>query len=222
MTRLRRLLRLDPTRESGLTLIELIVAVGLLAIFLTMILGTVVGLARGATRAELVARATAGVLVVFGQLDRQARYADSINYPGTGSNNIMYIEFRTPGTSSITGITTCTQWRFIPSSGHIESRTWNDLPNAIKSPWSTELTGVLAMGGAKYPFEMLPAGLTSGSAAQQLLIRINAGSLSPDAGAAITTTFVARNSSIQSPSNADVDGNKVSDTPVCMTAGTRP
>jgi len=220
---LRRLMkRSDDDDESGLTLIELVVAVGIFGIFLAMMLATVVGLARGATRAQVVAKSTAGVLVVFGQLDRQARYADSINYPAQSANGYRYIEFRTPGTSSASGITMCTQWRFLPDEGRIEARSWNDLPGSTKTAWATKLTGVLDTGEVNYPFDLIPAGVTAGSSMQQLVISINAGSLSPDAGAGITTAFVARNSSIQSPSNLDVNGNLKSDNPVCTFGGYQP
>jgi hypothetical protein len=55
---------------------------------------------------------------------------------------------------------------------------------------------------------------------QELVVSIDSGNNAVK-GAAVTTTFVARNSSIQSISNADslVDGT--SDTPIC-TAGVRP
>jgi prepilin-type N-terminal cleavage/methylation domain-containing protein len=216
-------LRSRMSSDSGFTLLELIVAVLVFSIFTGMILATVIALAKGATRAQVVSESTAGVLVVFGQLDRQARYADSINYPGVGAgSDSRYIEFRTPGSSLQSGVPLCTQWRFTPSLGRIEQRQWNDLVGSVKTPWTTKLNYVIDQGGVDYPFGMSPAGVAVGSAQQQLVVRIKAGNDALNSGAEITTTYVARNSSFNSQSNSDTSGDKVSVTPVCLQTGDRP
>lgn len=214
--------RLSATRRaaSGMTLIELIVAMSIFLIFITVMLGTTVALAKSASRSQITAEASNSTLTVFGAFDRQVRYADAINFPGSGASGARYIEFRTPGASSISGVSTCTQWRYSPSLARIESRTWNDIPSATIGGWSTKQSNLIDDGGAGYPFQLKPASVT-GSSMQQLALRIHAGNAGLDAGAAMSTSFVARNSSINSPSNADADNNSVSDTPVCP-AGGRP
>lgn len=206
--------------ERGMTLIELMVAMSIFLIFMAMILGTTVTLAQNASRSQATSEASNFTLTVFGAFDRQVRYADAVNFPGTGAGGSRYVEFRTPGASSVSGVTTCTQWRYSPSLGRLDSRTWSDLPSATVGAWSTKQNHVIDDGGAGYPFELKPASV-SGSTMQQLVVTIHAGSASLDAGAAMSTSFVARNSSISSPSNLDLDNNKESDTPVCP-AGNRP
>lgn len=206
--------------ERGMSLIELIVAMSIFLIFIAMILGTTVALAKSASRAQITAEASNTTLTVFGAFDRQVRYADAINFPGPGASGARYIEFRTPGASSISGVTTCTQWRYTPALARLELRTWNDLPSATVGSWSTKQSNLIDDGGAGYPFELKPASVT-GSTMQQLVVRLHAGSVGLDAGAAMSTSFVARNSSIGSPSNADANNDSVSDTPVCP-AGGRP
>ncbi|MCX7523187.1 prepilin-type N-terminal cleavage/methylation domain-containing protein [Microbacterium sp. STN6] len=201
------------SREAGYTLIELVVSMGIFSLFIALILGTTVTIAQNASRTSLIAQSSNATLAVFGSLDRQARYADSVNPAGVGPSGARYIEFRTPGNSSASGVTTCTQWRFIPGTGHIESRQWNDLPGSTASPWSTKMTGVIDDGGTNYPFSLIPASLT-GSAMQQLSISIHAGNVKLNAGTNMSTTFVARNSSTQSPSNTG--------TLVCDALGHRP
>lgn len=203
-----------------MTLIELIVAMSIFLIFIAMMLGTTVTLSKSASRSQTTAQASNSTLTVFGAFDRQVRYADAINFPGAGLGGARYIEFRTPSTSSVSGVTTCTQWRYSPGLGRLESRTWPDISGATVGAWGTKQNDLIDDGGPAYPFELKPASVT-GSTMQQLVVRIHAGNASLDGGAAMSTSFVARNSSIGSPSNADADNNKVSDNPVCP-AGGRP
>ena len=81
------------------------------------------------------------------------------------------------------------------------------------------MTNVANDGGSTYPFNMLPA-TNNGSAMQELVLTIDAGNTVVK-GAAIQSTFVARNTTIQSPSNTDDLVNGTSDTPICPGA-TRP
>lgn len=205
--------------ESGFSLMELVVAMGIFTIFVAMFMTAVINLTQGATRAQLTAEASSGVLTVFQNLDRQVRYADAINFPGD-AGGATYIEFRTPASSAPTEVTTCTQYRFLPTEGRIESRSWPDVAGATPTAWSTKLTTVIDKPGANYPFKLIPA-TSTGSARQQLELRLEAGNESMDAGAAISTTFVARNSGTTSPSNSDSNGDGQSDAPVCLSTGSR-
>lgn len=207
--------------DDGVTLLELIVAMGIFLIFVALILGTTVTLARSASRTQLVAESSNSTLTLFASLDRQTRYADSINFPGAGATaGSRYVEFRVPGVSVATG-GTCTQWRFRPDLSRIESRSWQDLPGVVAPiAWGTKLTNVIDDGGASYPFALIAAS-NGGSTMQQFVITVHAGNASLNAGAAMNTMFVARNSSILSPSNADANNDGVSDVSVCP-GGNRP
>ena len=221
--RLRDRLRVTGDRDSGFTLMELIVAMGIFTIFIALFLAAVVSLARGTVKAQLTTETASGISVVFQNIDRQVRYADSINFPGTGPSGAVYIEFRTPAASTKENITRCTQWRFLVSQNRLESRQWNDVTGAVRPAWQTKLTNVIAVGGATYPFEMVPATLT-GTSKQQLVLTINAGNPNgvDKAGSAVVTRFVARNSSLKSPSNSDSITAGASNTPVCIAPGDRP
>jgi hypothetical protein len=208
------------SRESGSTIIEVIVSIGIFTLFIAMMLTTIVAVSQSSTRTQLVGDSTNGAITVFGALDRQARYSDSINYPGAGTSGNRYVELRTPAESAVTRVVTCTQWMFNPTLKTISSRTWPDTAGSATSPWVVRLSNVIddQTAGSPYPFRMLPAGIT-GSSMQQLVVALHSGNANRDEGAQFTTSFVARNSSIQSPSNADSDANAVSDTPVCARAG---
>jgi prepilin-type N-terminal cleavage/methylation domain-containing protein len=209
------------TTDEGFSLVELIVAMGIFSVFIVLFLSAVIGLSRGTSQVKLTAESASSALIVFQNFDRQVRYADAVNFPGNGTGGARYIEFRTPAASSPTGITLCTQWRFVAADGLLESRQWDDVPGAVKSPWAAKITTAIATAGPDYPFEMVPA-TANGTTKQQLVLTIDAGDTALQAGASIATTFVARNSSTGSPSNIDVNGDKVSDTPVCAPSGYRP
>jgi prepilin-type N-terminal cleavage/methylation domain-containing protein len=208
---IRRRLAAD---QTGFSLIELLVATAIFGIFLTIVVSSVVSLSRASTRIRVTAVSASQELAVFQRLDHQVRYADAINAPGVGFNGDTYIEFRTPGSSTVSGLTTCTQWRFDPTNGRIQSRQWQDTvgPPAVAwapSAWETLLSNVANDGGPTYPFSFVPA---TGTGMQQLVLKIDSGN-AVISGAAISTTFLARNSSINSPSNIGVA--------VCPASGSR-
>ena len=204
--------------DSGFSLIELLVGMAIFIVFLTIMVSALVGLSRTAVKVQLVAQSSTEVLNLFRQFDRQVPYADAINYPGAGPSGARYVEYRTPGSSLASGVTTCTQWRYVASTGTIDVRTWPE--GGTPSAWSTKLTRVIDDGGSAYPFAMTPAG-SAASTQQQLTLTVHTGTTVND-GTAISTSYVARNSSTQSPSNSSTQQAGVSDTPVCLPSGRRP
>lgn len=197
---------------------ELMVALVVFSVFLTIVISSVVAITKASTKVQTVARTTSSELATFQRLDRQVRYADSINFPGTGSpSGFTYIEFRIPASSTINNTTLCTQWRYDPTNRVIQSRSWNDgsTPGTI---WETEMTNVFNDAVAGYPFLLTPA---SGSGAHQSLTLSLDGGTASVKGTTIQSVFIARNSSVQSPSNAQTHTAGVSDTPICPQA-TRP
>lgn len=207
--------------DGGLTLIEAIISMAIFAIFVAILMTSTVSLTRAASRAEIVARSANSVLTVFQNLDRDVRYADAINFPGLGASGAEYVEFRVPRRNTTTN-PTCTQWRFNSNTGLLQMRRWDDLgSNSSPTAWSTQLTRVVNDPAPGYPFAMVPAKL-GGSTMQQLTLTVSAGTLDPTFGAEVSTGFVARNSSIQSPSNSDAAAAGKSDTPVCTFSGSRP
>jgi hypothetical protein len=60
------------------------------------------------------------------------------------------------------------------------------------------------------------------STLQQMVLSITAGNTLPGNTTLASVGFVARNSSLSSPSNFDSNGDGNSDNPVCYPAGVRP
>ena len=208
-------------RQAGYTLIELSAAMGVFTIFIAIFLTAVVGISRGTSTARNTAESSSGALIVFQNLDRQVRYADAINFPGLGPSGARYIEFRTPAANSVSGLATCSQWRYIPADGRVESRRWENRLGVALPEWSNKVTGITDLGGVGYPFSLIPAA-AGGSAFQQVRLTLQAGDPVIGGETSIDGVFVARNSSLLSPSNIDVNNDGNSDNPVCRPTGSRP
>jgi len=224
MRRLRDALRARD-RDEGMTLVELIVAIGIFTLVLVVFMGGVVMMTRGTVRADVTAASGDAVRLAFQRMERQVRYSESVNYPGTGASGRRYVEFRTGAAVSGTGQAMCTQWRWDPSTGDLQSRTWRDVAGPTLPAWSTLITDVQTdpdHTAREYPFEVLAAVAGDNQPRQRLVLRLRVGDAAVGAGAASESTFVARNSSVGSVSNADTDGNGQSDTQVCVAAVGRP
>lgn len=184
--------------QAGVTLVELMITMFVFAIFLGIVLSSLIGLTKASTQAQTVARSSTGVLDVFQKFDRAIRYADVINPPGSTGNG-RYVEFRVPGAAP--GVAaTCVQWRYVPSTNVIQSRQWKDGAASASIPFNTRLRYVFD-NGANYPFVLTPAG--SGSAMQKLTLTVEAGNAT-QRGALISTSFAARNSTVASNSGGPV------------------
>jgi len=210
----------DASAQAGFSLIELLVSMMIFSIFVGLFLSAVVGLTRGTTRAKLTAETSSSVLLVFQNIDRQVRYADAITLPGNGSSGprYRYVEFRTPAASTRDGVTKCTQWRFDSTNGTLASREWPATTFASATAWAQKVDTVIDTASTDYPFQLVRAA-ADGSTKQQLVLKIDAGNADAGAVSSISTTYIARNSSLASPTNADVAGARPS---TCWTTVSRP
>lgn len=213
-------------REAGVSLMELVVSMAIFIVVLSVFLGGLISMSQATVRAQGVTNAGDAVRGAFQSMDKQIRYAASINYPGTGASGSQYVEFVT-GSQPDGQSPLCTQWRYDPTARTLAYRTWRDIPSGTVSDWRTVATDVRnAMGGAtpNPPFRLIPAG--SSYVRQQLVVTVDAGrgAAGDDAltGADVATVFVARNSSTTSQSNTDLNGDGTSDAPVCSSHLGRP
>jgi prepilin-type N-terminal cleavage/methylation domain-containing protein len=223
--RIRRFLlgRRGASLDAGFTMVELMIALAIFSIFLVVVMSSVVSITKASTTTQVTAQSSSAELATFQRMDHEVRYSDSINFPGLGSpSGDMYIEFETPATATPSGVLLCTQWRFDPTARVIQMRQWNGTTGVTPpTTWQTLLTNVANDGGANYPFQMLPA-VEGGAKYEQLVLSLDTGNTAVK-GAAVSSNFVARNTSIQSPSNTDDVSPGTSDIPICQaTGGVRP
>jgi prepilin-type N-terminal cleavage/methylation domain-containing protein len=198
--------------DSGFTLMELMVAMLVFSIFLAILSTSIIALTRSSTRLQVAAVSTNQELAVFQRLDKQIRYADGMNAPGTGAAD-TYFEFRTPSDSTASGQTICTQWRYDPNARSIATRQWPDGNFPAKTDWSVQLTNVANDGIPTYPFAFTPASSSVTGSLDKLTFTLDTGNTVVK-GAAISSVFIARNSAITA---SNPEGGSV-----CPAVGSRP
>jgi prepilin-type N-terminal cleavage/methylation domain-containing protein len=218
-----------PRRDDGFTMPELIVAMGLFLVLLTIFVTGIVSIARASTAARLDAQTSSAVGIAMQRIERSVRYADAVNYPGVVAGK-AYVEWRTDKDAARSGVTTCSQLRYRASDGALALRTWTSGAAASTGTWSVLLTGIRGTSvasypvsaatypaaGANYPFTTIAA--AGGVSNYQGLTVSLATGLSDAAGTATSTTVYAKNSSVDSTSNPIASGGQ-SATPVCAIGG---
>lgn len=156
------------TADDGLTLVELLVAMTILVVFFavfTSIAVRIFDLTGRQQSRSVSADASRNMLLV---LDRQVRYANSVNNPVTTVDGTRWVEWRT---GSLGKQQTCYQWRVRPT-GEAQYRTWQP-PLSGPGPstptaWRTQGTGVRAIG-SEAVFDVDAALATSSALNRQTL-----------------------------------------------------
>lgn len=199
-----------------MTLVELIVAMGILVILLVVSMAAVVTMTRNTVRAQAVTDATDQLRITFQQLDKEVRYASDINEPGEAGGAI-YVEYLVAA-SAADGAPQCVQWRYVKSSGDLQRRTWEPGAPATVSAWRTTVTRLRNDLSTHQPFVMHRAATSSTGAVyvhQRLDVYLDTGmGTSGDArGGQLDVTLVARNSSASSTTNSPTGAQ------VCLEGG---
>lgn len=200
--------------DVGMTLVELIVAMGIFVIVIAVFMSGIVVMTQNTARAQAVADSGDGVRLAFQRLDKEVRYAAAINRPGFGTDGAYYVEYLTTavpaGKPPI-----CTQWRVVPSTRELQRRTWNNTSPAKATSWTTVTDGVRnnLADSTQLPFQFTAASSTRLS--QSLRVYLDVGNGAPGAtaskGAQLDAVFFARNTDSTTPTNS------ASGTKVCLT-----
>jgi len=211
------------SRDAGFTMTELLTSMFIFAVIISIFLAGMVSMTSSTVRAQDVSDAGDSVRLAFQTLDKQIRYADSINSPGVGSSGAHYVEFLTSAQEDGL-LPLCTQWRYDPTAATLSYRTWRDAPTGTVSEWrmvADDMRNDLSGATPDKPFVLLFA--ASAQLRQELVVSLSSGRTGEiGTGADIGTRFVARNSSVQSLSNHDTNGDGISDVFVCSSHLARP
>jgi prepilin-type N-terminal cleavage/methylation domain-containing protein len=199
--------------DSGFTLVELLVAMSLVGVLVAVFMAAVTQMTRATVRVQNVTTSSDEARRVYERFERQFRSASEVNRP-VRTGTTWYLEFRT----SATGTTTaqCTQWRYLASAGQVQLRTWSDVSSPVAGAWVTVGSRVVNDPVTQPPFAFAPADLTYSR--QRVTLDLRASSGVPGS-ARVSGLVVARNSSPNSVTNADGNGDGVSDNQVCQQAG---
>lgn len=194
--------------EEGMTLVELIVAMGILTIMLTVSMAAITTMTQDAVRSKSVTDAADQLRVTFQQMDKEIRYASAINAPastGTG----YYVEYLVEANAA-SGAEQCVQWRYVTASGELQRRTAT--PGGTPSEWRTTVTKLRndLTVAAQRPFTLAKAGVSGDKVftKQQLAVYLDTGmgTAKDPRGGQLNVQLVALNSSTSSPDTVCLTG----------------
>ncbi|BCJ46062.1 hypothetical protein GCM10010168_50100 [Actinoplanes ianthinogenes] len=155
-----RRLRSGRVREdSGTSLIEVTVALGVMTVVMAILTGGVIQFYRSANVAEETGITQTQVRLAFQTLDREVRYANGISAPTTSAvNGAWYVEFSGVDPA---GATVCRQLR-LDAGGVLQELTWTPgSPPVAGTRGRTLASGLVAPGGSvPPPFDRQAAGST--------------------------------------------------------------
>lgn len=186
-------LRIRTGPDDGVTLMEMVVAMTVTAIFMTMFTTAVVQIYGVLDRNDATSTVQAQLNVAFVRLDREIRYAAGITAPGLGSGGSTdwYVEYLNTGTSM------CGQLRLHLATGDtvrsLQLRTWAS-SGSPTAAWVTLASGLTASGAGGVPFAVLPADTTSDFVRLRLTVTAQSGAGKTGAARATDVTFTALNS----------------------------
>lgn len=192
------------SRDAGVTLVETLVAMLVFTACFAVFIGGLVVMVRDTTRTQAVSAASDQLRSAFTAVDREARYAESVNAPGV-AGGAWWVELQSPAHDG--GTPTCTQWRYDVGTGVLEERTW-DATGEATNTWRTTAKGLatdpaVLTDGTRAPFRVTSA--TSDTAGQEmtrqtLAVHLEVPRVAGDRSGAtrtevLDTTFTAMNSS---------------------------
>jgi len=211
-------LRRSHDRDDGFSLPEMLIAMTIFAAFLAVITATVSTMFQDIRHTTTVNYAAAQNARAFDAFDQEIRPASAVNIPGLGTNGQdFYIEFLT---TTLQGAPVCRQWRLLVGTDQLQQRSWTPVTSGTPtlSAWTLVANGIV---NTTDPFSLAPPADYAQSDSVTMQLTDTQG-VKPSATASTSTTVVAENTSANTPSNLDINGNGVSDSPVCQIGVSRP
>lgn len=196
----RHLARLRTGPDDGVTLMEMVIAMTITAMFMSMFTAAVLQMYGVLDRSDSTSVVQAQLNVAFLRVDREIRYAAGITTPGQGSGGSTdwYVEYLNTATS------TCGQLRLHLATGDttksLQMRTWGSAASPPSS-WTTLASGLTATT----PFTVMAADDTSDFERLELVVTAQSGNGRTAASRLSDITFTALNSRPQTdPQTGDL------------------
>ncbi len=149
MTRFRTAVRRRHLDE-GYTLTELLVSMAIFGILLSLVAAATMMMSHDLTRQTGQTDNLDRSRKIMSVLDKQARYANAINNPATGTDGNLYVEWRSGNTNQQQ---TCYQWRWVTSKHTLQYRKWLEpfgaSSNTTPTAWAPVGDGVYQSGSTQ-------------------------------------------------------------------------
>jgi prepilin-type N-terminal cleavage/methylation domain-containing protein len=193
-------------RDDGFTTIEMVVALVVFGVFLSMFSGAIWGVYKSSNRTQAVVHTSEQISQAFLTLDREVRYASYIAAPGQVSSdaNNWYVEFQ--DTTSATPL--CYQLRISQSAGQLQQRTWTTGSPSAWQPLAGGVANGATAAGAAQPFITAAASASVKSAQLTLNLTDSEDATGEGTSTLSTFTFTALNSSLSSPTSGLCTGHR--------------
>lgn len=174
--------------EAGFTLLEIMISMVLMTFFMVLFTGAVFQMFSMSNKVGAVTESSTQVNIAFQRIDKQIRYASSIDAPNTvlSTGGAWYVEF----VNTTSGSDVCYQLRLINSQ--LQERTWTGTP-ALTPTWVPLASNVVMPTST--PFTFTPA--TGSQTAQRLKVAFSSKSVTNSTTSATSqtaVTFAAMNS----------------------------
>lgn len=176
-------------REQGTSMMEMVVGMGLMAVFLAIFTTSMFSVYRISNHTESLTVTSGQLNTAFLKLDKLVRYASAVSTPSSTANAAgnYYVEVQ----STSSGATVCTQLRLNTGTGILAQRNWQ-VPSAGTATGLTSFaplaSGITANG---QPFVLVANGSVD---YEQLTFNLRATFGSAGTGSDSTVTFTALNS----------------------------
>jgi prepilin-type N-terminal cleavage/methylation domain-containing protein len=190
MTRVR-----DRRDDSGYTLMELMVALGVFTVVLVVVMAGIISMTTTMRKTSNQTDASDQIRRAILRMDKTVPYSDAITVPGQVGSD-WYVEFDT----TAGGAHTCAQWRLVAATDLLQYRSWTVTSGTITAPsWQTVATGIVNNPTTQQPFQLQTYAQDNTLVKQELLVKLYATKGTQSVGRAqATTLFVARNSTVNS------------------------
>jgi prepilin-type N-terminal cleavage/methylation domain-containing protein len=177
--------------DAGFTLVELMVSMIVFAIILGIITTAIVAMLHQEQRQTGQADNLDASRKVIEMLDHSLRYANGVSQPGTGTDGSYYVEWQSGNTNQTQ---TCTQWRYVPTGGKLQQRTWT-VPavggTVTAGAWATEAVGMSPVNSSTPIFSL---STTSSNTKEEVDVAFTATNGAPSTSSASQISLTAINS----------------------------
>jgi type II secretory pathway pseudopilin PulG len=183
--------------DAGITLVEVVVAVSIMAVAMSIFTTGIVQIYRAENKTESASNAQSAVNLAFLRLDRELRYASDISSPGQYNLKNWRVEYLVTNS----GTALCNQLQLDVDRNELQRRSWSQGTIDPTNPpaWARVAAGVRA---PEAPDDVHPFVLNTSFAFKRLEVRLIAtsGSGATKSTAKTDVTFTAMNSTVSGTS----------------------
>ncbi len=210
--------QLEAKGDEGFTLIELLVTMVIMSLVAVMVLVSIINVMTQQNQAASLDKTSSQVGLAFIALDKEIRYAASIDCPygwtapagdpcstaptdaASVPSGDYALTFYSAWTVATLGHPQCSELLYDTTKGQLEQRTW-DAGSSVSTATAWSIIGSGLSNAPSQPVFSIPNATSGSLIRQQVLISLESGSTAtvPAVSSVATVTFTAVNSTTANP-----------------------